>query len=116
MSHCAQVRFSLDSSTPVKRYMKSSSLPCSCRIDISQYNHESKISVKYTKFRLTLTPSNVHILCRSAVGNGYFSSELQLCSVSNYEFPWLIRFGCADEGKSCLDSNHPVRLTCRVIN
>ena len=114
MSHRAQVRFSLDSLTPVKGTSSGS-----CQIDISQYvsRDSNNISVKYTEFRLTLTPSDVRILCRSAVGNnGYFISERHLYDVSNYKFPWLIRFGCADEGKSCLNTNYTVRLTCQVIN
>ena len=105
--------FHWTSLTPVKGTSSGS-----CQIDISQYvsRDSNNISVKYTEFRLTLTPSDVRILCRSAVGNnGYFSSERQLYNDPNYEFPWLIRFGCADNGKSFLDTN-TVRLTCRVIN
>ena len=110
-----QMNFSLENLTSEKS--KKGSFSCSCQIDISEYYQEPKISVKYTKFRLTLTPSGVRVLSRSAVGkNGYFTCERQLPNASYQKFPWLIRFGCEQTGKSCSDSNRLMHLTCRVIN
>ena len=115
-----EMHFSLNSLTRVNypwEKSKKVSSSCSCRIDTSEDNQPPHAYVKYTEFRLTLTPSNVHVLCKSAFGKKvYVSSERQLRNVSHHEFPWLIRFGFTEKIRSCYGSNHSVHLTCQVIN